>query len=406
MHTSNPNVEPEFIARLEQSLAEDTFVRLRLSGPASAAAAFHQVTGRLIVLHGAPHLSFTLTGTRHETRNLPVPEAIRWVGGQLHGAFQNALLSTTRKDWQLRRPAKGPARLIVHRATQAAPPPRTHDLPRQRLLDATACDWLQGLEILDPQGNVRARMADKHRQIDRYLEILSHLAEDCGWATPSQPGERDLVLADMGCGKGYLTFGLWHLFHRVWHRYAHIIGVELRPELTAKTTALAQQVKAAGLDFVAGTIETVKLPRLDGLIALHACNTATDDALLRGIDLGARLIVVAPCCHQQLRPQLGRPEPLAAVLRHGLMAERMAEWATDGLRALFLDWAGYETKVIEFVGSEHTPKNLMLAAVRQREPYADTAARERILAFKQFFAIQTHALDALLQRPLPPQDAS
>jgi hypothetical protein len=140
------------------------------------------------------------------------------------------------------------------------------------------------------------------------------------------------------------------------------------------------------------------LPRIDALVALHACNTATDDAIRRGIMAGAKLIVVAPCCHQEVRPQLGKPAPLAAVLEHGIMAERMAEWATDGLRALHLEWAGYRTKLIEFVGSEHTPKNLMLAAIREREPFTSDTARQRILEFKQFFGLERHALDDLLEK--------
>jgi hypothetical protein len=148
---------------------------------------------------------------------------------------------------------------------------------------------------------------------------------------------------------------------------------------------------------VRGEIASVKLEQVDALIALHACNTATDDAIRRGIGLGAKLIVVAPCCHQEIRPQLGRPEPLASVLRHGIMAERMAEWATDGLRALFLEWAGCRTKLMEFIGGEHTPKNLMIAAVREREPFDDETIQAQIIALKQFLGIKQHALDPLLK---------
>src|SRR6185369_8371659 len=127
-----------------------------------------------------------------------------------------------------------------------------------------------------------------------------------------------LQLADMGCGKGYLTFGAWHLFHRVWKQPVRVIGVETRVDLVATTNKLARQIKADGLEFVAGTIESVKLPCADALIALHACNTATDDAIRRGIELGAKLIVVAPCCHKEVRPQLGKPGPFATVLSHDL----------------------------------------------------------------------------------------
>jgi hypothetical protein len=201
----------------------------------------------------------------------------------------------------------------------------------------------------------------------------------------------------MGCGKGYLTFGAWHLFRRVWGQPLRVIGVEARPELVATTNRLARQINADGLEFVSGTIESARLPQVDALIALHACNTATDDAIRRGIERDARLIVVAPCCHKELRPQLGRPEPLAPLLRHGIMEERLAEWLTDGLRSLFLEWAGYRTKVMEFIASEHTPKNLMLAAIREREPFTDEAARKRVEALKTFFGIQHHALDSLLK---------
>jgi hypothetical protein len=200
----------------------------------------------------------------------------------------------------------------------------------------------------------------------------------------------------MGCGKGYLTFGAWHLFRRVWKQNVRVLGVETRADLVATTNRLAKEITGEELQFISSTIESTKLPHVDALIALHACDTATDDAIRRGIEFGAKLIVVAPCCHKELRPQLGKPEPLAFVLRHGVMEERMAEWATDGLRALFLEWAGYRTKMMEFVSSEHTPKNLMIAAVREREPFSDEGTRKRIEELKSFFGVTRHALDPLL----------
>lgn len=389
----------DFLNKLTASLHDDSFVRLSLSGPVAPPPSPQKVQGRLVQLRGQPHLSFTFTGgAKHETRNFPLAELTTSVGELLKNGFHSALLATTRKDWQLQLSPKGPARLVAHRPAQAIVPERTHDQQKLRVLNDSARDWLQGLDILDASGQIRARMADKYRQIDRYLEIFSHLASECGWDRPAKPEEPDLVLTDMGCGKGYLTFGVWHLFHRVWKRNVRIVGVEARPELTAQTLAIAQNINATGLEFIAGTIESAPVPQCDALIALHACNTATDAAILRGIDVGARLIIVAPCCHQEVRPQLGKPEPLAPVLRQGLMAERMAEWTTDGLRMLFLEWAGYQVKAIEFVGSEHTPKNLMITAVKHQPAFADPTARQRIVALKEFFDLQHHALDNLLDR--------
>jgi hypothetical protein len=348
------------------------------------------------------------------TKNFPVAEAVEWVGANLAGEFRSALLCTTRRDWQLIVTESGAARLVAHKPSSPTPPSRAHDQARPGLLANSARDWLQGLDVCDASGKVRARRADKYRQINRYLEILSHLAADCGWIAsqpdPSReaPGEgeaaratklraqgENLVLADMGCGKGYLTFAAWQLFRRQLGLPISILGLEARPDLVDFTQRLASRIGAQDLQFLRGPIDSVELPRLDALIALHACDTATDDAIVRGIDSGAQLIVIAPCCHQELRPQLGRPAPLAPVLCHGVMAERMAKWLTDGLRALYLEWAGYRTKLLEFVATEHTPKNLMLAALRAGRPFSDPSARERIEQLKGFFGIQHHALDRI-----------
>jgi SAM-dependent methyltransferase len=349
------------------SLADSSFVRLVLSKPVNTELP-QKIFGRAVKLRGALYLSLTLRHpTRDVTQNLTLPEVTPWLAQQLGENFRSGLLGTTTRDWQFIFKEDGAARLIDHRPADKNAPAREHDQKHAGLLGASARDWLAGLGILDLDGKVRASMADKHRQINHYLEIVSHLARECGWvgrcALP-QP----LHFADMGCGKGYLTFGLWHLFARMWKQPVRVTGVEARTELVTATNNLARRVHADGLEFVRGEIAAAKLSSVDALIALHACNTATDDAIRRGIELGAKLIVVAPCCHKEIRPQLGQPEPFAAVLRHGIMEERMAEWATDGLRALYLEWAGYRTKLMEFIGGEHTPKNLMIAAVRERKP--------------------------------------
>ncbi len=391
------NPDDEFAQRLATSLQDGTFVRLVFSGPVQGEGAPEKVLGRLVTLKGGPHLSLTYRHATHDvTKNLPVGEVAGWAKEQVSAHFRSALLSTTKRDWQLFVTGSGVAKLTTHKPSSTAAPSRAHDRPRETILDDSARDWLDGLGVVNDRGQVRPAMADKYAQINHYLEIFTHLAKDCGWTE-----SRDrLTIADMGCGKGYLTFGLWHLFARFWKRPVRVIGVEARPELVGSANALARKISAEGLEFMAGTIESVTLPKIDALIALHACDTATDNAIRRGIELGAQLIIVAPCCHQEVRPQMGRPAPLAPVLEHGLMAERMAEWSTDGLRALFLEWAGYQTKMIEFVSTEHTPKNLMIAAVRRAEPFTSTAARDRIDRFKEFFGIKHHSLDSLLTHGL------
>ena len=421
---ANPTPVEDFIRHTQASLEDNTFVRLILSGGTEAEGAPKRILARLIRLRGEPHLSLTLRhATNDVTKNLKLNEVPKWLGFQLNGNFRSALLGTTVREWQLNFPPDKEPWLISHKPHNQKAPSRDHDEAKQTWLDASARDWLFGLGVCDDRGRIIPSMADKHRQIHQYLEILSHLAKDCGWdvdlthslrssgreSAPfdcpeqSEPTDvgcydsgRPLTLADMGCGKGYLTFGAWHLLCRRCRIPARVIGVETRPGLVRNINQLARKIDAPGLEFIAGDIASAELPKADALIALHACNTATDDAIRRGIELRAKLIVVAPCCHKEIRPQLGQPGPLAPVLAHGIMAERMAEWVTDGLRALFLEWAGYRTKIMEFVSSEHTPKNLMLAAIRESEPFTNNAAREKIVELKKFFHIEHHALDEML----------
>jgi len=394
MDAKNPAAQ--FISKTTASLVDGSFVRLALSSPVADGDDPKKILGRFVRIKGVSLLSLTLRHpTRDVTRNLPIKDVAVWLGSELQSSFRCAMLGTITRDWQFISDKNGVARLVDHRPKTKVTPSGEHDRKHQGVLDANARDWLQGLDVLDRDGKLRVSMADKHRQIDRYLEIVSHLAKECGWGG-GRVSQTPLRFADMGCGKGYLTFGLWHLFYRVWKQPVQVTGIESRQELVATTNRLARRLNADGLEFVAGEISSTRLSGVDALIALHACNTATDDAIQRGIELGAKLIIVSPCCHKELRPQLGKPEPLAFVLRHGVMEERMAEWATDGLRALYLEWAGYRTKVMEFVASEHTPKNLMIAAVREHEPFQNEEGRRRIKQFKAFFGVARHALDSLL----------
>ncbi len=226
--------------------------------------------------------------------------------------------------------------------------------------------------MTNERGQAREGMAPKLRQIQKFTELVAHLLHEAGLG-----GERPLTLMDMGCGKGYLTFALAaHL-----GPHARIIGVETRPELVTLCNQVAHAEGFSHLSFLAGDIATTPVKDLDVLVALHACDTATDDALAKGIAAGASLLVVSPCCHKELRPQLTAPPVLTDALRHGIFQERQSEFVTDAMRAGLLEWAGYRTKVLEFISTEHTAKNLMIAAIRSHPPGdADRAAALRALA--------------------------
>jgi protein-L-isoaspartate O-methyltransferase len=385
-----------FLDNVDASLADAGFIRLLLSHPTSAAHELSRIEGRLIQLRGVPTLSLTLREARRDTtRNLSLAEVRGWLAGELGARFTAGLLETVRKDWQLSMPADNPARLVAHRPRSAAVPERSHDRTRHGPFDASAQDWLGALGLTDSQGRPLPKRADKYRQILRYAEILGHLFADLN-LSPGAP----LRLVDMGCGRGYLTFAAWQLLNRQLALPCEVVGVELRPELVTEAQAVVDRLGLGSLSFKAGSIADDASGPLDVLIALHACNTATDHALQRGVQRGARLILVAPCCHQELRPRLVPPELFAPLLEHGLFAERLSEWLTDGLRTLALEAAGYRTKVIEFVGSEHTPKNLLLAGLRSGEDASSTRrsqARGQFEALKAYFGIGPLAVESLLE---------
>jgi SAM-dependent methyltransferase len=380
----------EFHALLEESLRDGSFVRLTLGKPRGADRTLRKILVRPVTLQGGAHLSFLHRhDTRDITKNLPLAEAVREIGRLLGSDFYSAHMFTTRRGVQLEFNKKGEPRLSYGSAAPQAADP-AHDREKHRLLPAASRDWLQALGVVNADGSVRPGMADKHRQIHKFTEIISHLV-----AEARLPGDRPVEVADMGCGKGYLTFAVHDWFEHVHKRSCRVTGIEARSDLVELCNRVAHDTQRPKLSFIAGDIGSAQLPHLDILIALHACDTATDDALARGVQAGAALIVVAPCCQKELRPQLTPPPVFAPVLRHGIWQERHAEFATDALRALLLEWAGYNTKAFEFISTEHTAKNVMIAATKRAAP-DDFAARDRhaaeIRALAAFYGIKSHAL--------------
>ncbi|HEX2861929.1 MAG TPA: SAM-dependent methyltransferase, partial [Lacunisphaera sp.] len=283
--------QEDFVSRLETSVHDGSFARLTLGKPRGSDPTLQKVIIRPVTLKSGPHLSFVWRHDRRDiTKNLPPAEAVREAARLIGTEFHSAHLATTQQGAQLEFNRKGEPRLHLGRAA-ASPPDTAHDRAKPRLLSAAAQDWLAALGVTNPAGLVREGMADKHRQIHKFTEILSHLVE-----TAPLADDRPVEITDMGCGKGYLTFATHDYFDRVLQRSARVCGVETRPELVELGNRIAHDTNRPKLSFVGGTIQDAELPAPDVLIALHACDTATDDAIARGIKADATLIVVSPCC--------------------------------------------------------------------------------------------------------------
>jgi hypothetical protein len=201
----------------------------------------------------------------------------------------------------------------------------------------------------------------------------------------------------MGSGKGYLTFAAYDYFKNVRGLDVKVTGVDTKQQLVGLCNDIAAASEFENLKFVHGYIGDYELKDVNILVALHACNTATDDAIFQGIKAESDLIVVAPCCHQEIRPQIKPPEMLENILKHGIMLEREAELVTDGLRALLLEKSGYATKLFEFIATEHTPKNNMIVGTRQKNIENTEKLNEQFNSIKDFYGIKVQKLERLLE---------
>ncbi len=377
------SAKERFLGFLRNSIEQGSLVKMTLGKYQGSDPELKNVFVRPVTLKAGPHLSLVLRySTRDVTKNHSPAEALTLLQGLIGADFLDAHLFTPEQTVQLATADDGVARVHVKTAAIAPlPPPSQHDRAREYLVPADS-PWLCALGITNERGVAREGMAPKFRQINRFVELISHLSTEA-----VLPTDRAFSVADMGCGKGYLTFATAAFFGS----RAKIVGVENRRELVDLCNRVARDQKFSNLSFLAGTIEDAPIEAADVLIALHACDTATDDALARGVASNAALMVVSPCCQKELRPQLVAPVVMQEALKHGIFQERQAEFVTDALRAQLLEWAGYRTKVFEFISTEHTAKNTMIAAVRERPP-GNVVMEQRIQDFARFYGIRQQRL--------------
>ena len=387
----------EFVAAVKSAFTDGTLVKLRLGGYHGPEADLKSVDVRKIVAKGTEKLSFTFHHkTRDIIKNHILPEALGMLRSGLKDEFRSAQLATTAFDLSFER-NEDKVRLKRSETAGREVPPTGHDRAKNRPLAASAKPWLHDLKLTDEAGNVRKDAQDKFRQINKMVEIFAPLIQ-------AIKAERPRIV-DMGAGKGYLDFALYD-YLKGQQKSAELVGVELRPQLVEDGNATARKSGFDGLRFEAGSILDYDAAGSDAVIALHACDTATDDAIYKGISAGASLIAVAPCCHTQVRRQLEQGQrstaTLDGLLRHGIFMERQAEMVTDTLRALLLELHGYRTKVFEFVSDAHTPKNNLIVAERDARAGRDRdAVLRQIAEIKAMFGVEQHYLEGLLGEKAP-----
>lgn len=382
----------QFLAHLETSLAQHTFVKLVLAKYRGDEIELQRLVIRPVSVREQPCLSFVYSyKTRDITKNLPLAQGLEAIAALLPQAFKNAHLLSLTDELQLVFSKKDKSNLFIGQAVQREAPSAEHNREKKRFLELSR-PFLTDLGVTTARHELIPAMARKWKQINKFIEVFSHALN-----ASALPLDQPIHAIDFGSGKGYLTFAMHDYLRASLGLDARVTGVELREDMVNLGNAAAARLEQPGLAFQHGDVRSYTPAALDIMIALHACDVATDYAIHLGIRCGAAIIMCSPCCHKQIRPQMHSPALLRPMLQYGVHLGQEAEMVTDSLRALLLEACGYETKVFEFVSLEHTNKNKMILAVKRAEPVNPAELLEKIQGIKTFYGIEEHCLETLLK---------
>lgn len=358
------NREEALIEAASRILNTQSFVRAVLSGRRrNMVVDFERIDIRPVEIKGVLNLQLMQNdGRATTTKNLP-PSALE-IDQLLNSGYANIMVESTEEAYSIRITKSGDAQ--VHIEKRKSEQNLSHDKKKDRLLDSND-PFLREVGIADAKGVIKPSRQDKYKQVEEFLRLLSpalNSAIEAG-QIHKPTVQNPLRITDLGCGHAYLTFAA--------HQYliksgipVIVTGIDIRPDSRDRNNAIAVKLGITEtISFKAEEISKTTSESADIAIALHACDTATDDAIAWAVNGQAKLLLIAPCCHHDIQKQIEvAPEPWGAITKFGLMKERLGDLLTDSLRAQLLRLVGYRVEVIEFVGGEHTPRNLMIRAVK------------------------------------------
>ena len=396
---TNPSRD-EMLQLVKDAVTGGEFSRATFAGATRGAACeWVRVVVRPVELRGERHVQFAYQSAKKVvTKNFPPAEVDAPLDELLGHGFAGVHISLRTEEIDIRTSRKGRVHVGRHtmgeaRSAEAEPHNRVKDVP---LPEGTADRLLEVMGIATADGHVRASMRAKFTQINEFLKQLRHALDD----TDLTRTGRAVEILDCGCGSSYLTLAAHHYLNDVLNVPARILGVDINDDVIRKSIDKADKLGANGLTFECRRIGTADVTA-DIVLALHACDTATDDAIAQAVRSEARLLLSVPCCHHDLNKVIRADAAggvLRPMLRHGIMLQRTADLITDAFRALALRIMGYKTDVVEFVATEHTPRNLMIRAVRaagSREAASGVAHVGEYQEMKRFWGVTPYIEKAL-----------
>ncbi len=338
---------------------------------------YSKVTIKPAMLKQRLHYQFTYYYSNKVTHeNIPAEQWPEQMMKLFEETFRQGLLCTEAADYQVLISKKYKVSILT-KSPSKKPGSLLHNRRKEYILEeGRPVPFLVALGIMTPEGKVLAKKYDKFRQINRFLEMVQDVI-------PHLPEDRPLTIVDFGCGKSYLTFALYHYLTVEQRRQLKVVGLDLKADVIEYCSMLADKLEYHDLRFLVGDIaEYDELSKVDMVVTLHACDTATDAALEKAVRWGASVILSVPCCQHELFGQVEN-QVMEPLLAHGILKERFSALATDAIRAKLLDILGYKTQLLEFIDMEHTPKNILIRAVKSPGGNIEPLWRE-YTAFRDF----------------------
>lgn len=373
----------EEVKKIFEDFLDDSLLRIILSNPAFKDGAGPckalKVRVRPVMLKGGMVFQAEeLTEKQAFHRNLTREEGVSYLLGLMESGFKQAEVESSRGQARVLVGKKGTVSIKVKKNQQkmvAAPNVASHNRQKRYILEeGKPVAFLEDLGVMTADGKVVRSHYDKFRQINRFLEFIEDIL-------PRLDKSRENVIIDFGCGKSYLTFAMYYYLHELKGYEVRIIGLDLKQDVINHCNRLSVAYGFDKLKFYHGDIASYDgVDHVDMVVTLHACDTATDYALEKAVKWDASVILSVPCCQHELNKQMDN-ELLRPVLQYGLIKERMAALYTDALRAEILENRGYRTQILEFIDMEHTPKNILIRAVKQGGPKDNRKEIEDILQF-------------------------
>jgi SAM-dependent methyltransferase len=386
--TTNGDSDADFWERLGAALSDGSCLGTTLSERRA-----DKMPERLVVrpktVKGARVFQWASRIANRETHENLEPEPTgRRIRELLGPSYGRAHVFTVEADFDVSATAEGHLRVRRSRPTRV-PVSLEHNRAKSHVLgENEPVPFLIEIGVMTPAGKIKASKQSKFRQINRFLELVGDIIPDLP--------QGELRVVDFGSGKSYLTFALYHLLTQIHRRTVHILGLDRQADVIADCRRIAQKLNCPGLEFRVGEIgDEPPEGTVDLAVSLHACDTATDDALARAVAWRAAVILAVPCCQHELASKIRMPE-LAPLHHQGILHAQFASLATDALRAQALEACGYKTQVLEFIELEHTAKNLMLRAVRRPENRSNEVAVEKYRELKRSLGLDQIATDRIL----------